>query len=219
MRRNFAFDIRRCSDVCRCWPIVVKKAYCDFDRQDLQAGAAPAAFELIEIPHVRQSGKNPPTSDGRRCARPLLHEEPCRHVVIISGDSDFSPSSANCVKTPRLSSGSGSRVDSDLFISNCDEFIYCDDLVRVSRQKRPVFTATATRSLPRQGSWRRTFHRRGPRSPTKPGKRYGPSEARIIRSAAPGQAGYQTPESRFQRACPRFPKNNEPSSKHKSVAC
>ena len=39
--------------------IVVKKAYCDFDRyKDFKRGLHEAAFELIEIPHVRQSGKN-----------------------------------------------------------------------------------------------------------------------------------------------------------------
>ncbi|MEO6784507.1 MAG: NYN domain-containing protein, partial [Chthoniobacteraceae bacterium] len=39
--------------------IVVKKAYCDFERyKDFKRGLHEAAFELIEIPHVRQSGKN-----------------------------------------------------------------------------------------------------------------------------------------------------------------
>ncbi len=39
--------------------IVVKKAYCDWDRyKEFKASMHEAAFELIEIPHVRQSGKN-----------------------------------------------------------------------------------------------------------------------------------------------------------------
>ena len=39
--------------------IVVKKAYCDWDRyKEFKAKMHEAAFELIEIPHVRQSGKN-----------------------------------------------------------------------------------------------------------------------------------------------------------------
>ncbi|NNK38640.1 MAG: NYN domain-containing protein, partial [Xanthomonadales bacterium] len=39
--------------------IVVKKAYCDWDRyKGFKADMHEASFELIEIPHVRQSGKN-----------------------------------------------------------------------------------------------------------------------------------------------------------------
>ena len=39
--------------------IVVKKAYCDWDRyKEFKKTMHEAAFELIEIPHVRQSGKN-----------------------------------------------------------------------------------------------------------------------------------------------------------------
>ena len=39
--------------------IVVKKAYCDWDRyKEFKATMHEAAFELIEIPHARQSGKN-----------------------------------------------------------------------------------------------------------------------------------------------------------------
>src|SRR6516225_9147088 len=39
--------------------IVVKKAYCDWERyKEFKAGMHHAGFELIEIPHVKQSGKN-----------------------------------------------------------------------------------------------------------------------------------------------------------------
>ncbi len=39
--------------------IIVKKAYCDWERyKAFKASMHEAAFELIEIPHVRQSGKN-----------------------------------------------------------------------------------------------------------------------------------------------------------------
>jgi len=39
--------------------IVVKKAYCDWDRyKAFKSAMHEANFELIEIPHVRQSGKN-----------------------------------------------------------------------------------------------------------------------------------------------------------------
>ena len=39
--------------------IVVKKAYCDWERyREFKAAMHQASFELIEIPHVRLSGKN-----------------------------------------------------------------------------------------------------------------------------------------------------------------
>lgn len=39
--------------------IVVKKAYCDWERyKEFKVAMHEAAFEMIEIPHVRQSGKN-----------------------------------------------------------------------------------------------------------------------------------------------------------------
>ena len=43
--------------------IVAKKAYCDWDRyKDFKATMHDAAFEMIEIPHTRQSGKTRPIS-------------------------------------------------------------------------------------------------------------------------------------------------------------
>ena len=39
--------------------IVVKKAYCDWERfKEFKPVMHESAFELIEIPHTRQSGKN-----------------------------------------------------------------------------------------------------------------------------------------------------------------
>ncbi|MDI6616514.1 MAG: NYN domain-containing protein, partial [Syntrophaceae bacterium] len=39
--------------------IVVKKAYCDWARyKEFKAAMHEASFELIEIPHLRQAGKN-----------------------------------------------------------------------------------------------------------------------------------------------------------------
>jgi uncharacterized LabA/DUF88 family protein len=73
--------------------IVVKKAYCDFDRyKAFKTGLHEAAFEMIEIPHVRQSGKN--SADIRMVVDALDLCYTKSHVdtfVIISGDSDFSP--------------------------------------------------------------------------------------------------------------------------------
>ena len=73
--------------------IVVKKAYCDWERyKGFKADMHEASFELIEIPHVRQSGKN--SADIRMVVDALDLCYTKAHVdtfVIISGDSDFSP--------------------------------------------------------------------------------------------------------------------------------
>src|SRR2546423_9021810 len=114
--------------------IVVKKAYCDFDRyKDFKRGLHEAAFELIEIPHVRQSGKN--SADIRLVVDALDLCYTKSHVdsfVIISGDSDFSPLVSKLRENAKTVIGIAvKKSTSDLFISNCDEFIYYDDLVRV----------------------------------------------------------------------------------------
>jgi len=119
--------------------IVVKKAYCDFDRyKDFKRGLHEAAFELIEIPHVRQSGKN--SADIRMVVDALDLCYTKGHVdsfVIISGDSDFSPLVSKLRENAKTVIGVGVKNStSDLFINNCDEFIYYDDLVRAEPAKR-----------------------------------------------------------------------------------
>lgn len=118
--------------------IVVKKAYCDFDRyKDFKRGLHEAAFELIEIPHVRQSGKN--SADIRMVVDALDLCYTKGHVdtfVIISGDSDFSPLVSKLRENAKTVIGLGVKNStSDLFINNCDEFIYYDDLVRTAPSK------------------------------------------------------------------------------------
>src|SRR6202789_4350361 len=117
--------------------IVVKKAYCDFDRyKDFKRGLHEAAFELIEIPHVRQSGKN--SADIRMVVDALDLCYTKSHVdtfVIISGDSDFSPLVSKLRENAKRGIGVGvQQSTSDLLIANCDEFIFYDDLVRESRR-------------------------------------------------------------------------------------
>ncbi len=118
--------------------IVVKKAYCDFDRyKEFKRGLHEAAFELIEIPHVRQSGKN--SADIRMVVDALDLCYTKGHVdtfVIISGDSDFSPLVSKLRENAKTVIGVGVKNStSDLFLNNCDEFIYYDDLVRKERSK------------------------------------------------------------------------------------
>jgi uncharacterized protein (TIGR00288 family) len=118
--------------------IVVKKAYCDFDRgKAFKRDLHEAAFELIEIPHVRQSGKN--SADIRMVVDALDLCYTKSHVdtfVIISGDSDFSPLVSKLRENAKMVIGVGVKNSTaDLFINNCDEFIYYDDLVRAAPSK------------------------------------------------------------------------------------
>jgi len=113
--------------------IVVKKAYCDWERyKGFKSGMHEANFELIEIPHVRQSGKN--SADIRMVVDALDLCYTKSHVdtfVIISGDSDFSPLVSKLRENAKKVIGVGVKQScSDLLITNCDEFIYYDDLVR-----------------------------------------------------------------------------------------
>jgi uncharacterized LabA/DUF88 family protein len=117
--------------------IVVKKAYCDWDRyKGFKATMHEANFELIEIPHVRQSGKN--SADIRLVVDALDLCYTKSHVntfVIISGDSDFSPLVSKLRENAKQVIGVGVKQStSDLLVANCDEFIFYDDLVRESRR-------------------------------------------------------------------------------------
>jgi len=119
--------------------IVVKKAYCDWDRyKEFKTGMHAAAFELIEIPHRGQSGKN--SADIRMVVDALDLCYTKGHVdtfVVVSGDSDFSPLVSKLRENAKTVIGVGVKNStSDLLISNCDEFIYYDDLVREDEAKR-----------------------------------------------------------------------------------
>src|ERR671918_2960689 len=135
-----AFDIRKVIErLLLKGHIVVKKAYCDFDRyKAFKRGLHEAAFEMIEIPHIRQSGKN--SADIRMVVDALDLCYTKSHVdtfVILSGDSDFSPLVSKLRENAKTVIGVGVKnSSSDLLINNCDEFIYYDDLVRADEQKR-----------------------------------------------------------------------------------
>jgi uncharacterized protein (TIGR00288 family) len=117
--------------------IVVKKAYCDWDRyKSFKGPMHEANFELIEIPHVRQSGKN--SADIRLVVDALDLCYTKSHVdtfVIVSGDSDFSPLVSKLRENAKRVIGVGVKQStSDLLVANCDEFIFYDDLVREIRR-------------------------------------------------------------------------------------
>ncbi len=132
--------------------IVVKKAYCDWSRYEVfKKPMHEAAFELIEIPHVRQSGKN--SADIRMVvdALDLCYTKPHMDTfVIISGDSDFSPLVSKLRENNKTVIGLGVKNSTaDLFISNCDEFIFYDDLVRKQQPRRvaPAVKAPPVRKM------------------------------------------------------------------------
>ena len=117
--------------------IVLKKAYSDWDRyQDFKAALHEAAFELIEIPHLRQSGKN--SADIRMVVDALDLCYTKEHVdtfVLLTGDSDFSPLVSKLRENNKYVIGVGVKNStSDLLTGNCDEFIYYDDLARPKRK-------------------------------------------------------------------------------------
>jgi len=131
--------------------IVVKKAYCDWERyKEFKAPMHEASFELIEIPHVRMSGKN--SADIRMVVDALDLCYTKAHVdtfVIVSGDSDFSPLVSKLRENNKIVIGVGVKSStSDLLIANCDEFIYYDDLVRKEEQRRGRRKAPAKQAAP-----------------------------------------------------------------------
>ena len=121
--------------------IVVKKAYCDWDRyKEFKGPMHQASFELIEIPHVRMSGKN--SADIRMVVDALDLCYTKAHVdtfVIVSGDSDFSPLVSKLRENDKIVIGVGvKKSTSDLLVAACDEFIYYDDLVREQKTRKPA---------------------------------------------------------------------------------
>ncbi|RBP43739.1 uncharacterized protein (TIGR00288 family) [Roseimicrobium gellanilyticum] len=118
--------------------IVTKKAYCDWERyKEFKRSLHETAFEMIEVPHLRQSGKN--SADIRMVVDALDLCYTKSHVdtfVIVSGDSDFSPLVSKLRENAKKVIGMGVKNSTaNLFISNCDEFIYYDDLVRKEASK------------------------------------------------------------------------------------
>jgi uncharacterized protein (TIGR00288 family) len=125
--------------------IVVKRAYCDWDKfPDYKRELHEAAIELIEIPGRGYSGKN--SADIRMAVDAMDMCWSKEHIdlfVIASGDSDFSPLVSKLKENDKYVIGVGVKnSSSDLLIDNCDEFIFYEDLVRVT-QKAPQVAMSA----------------------------------------------------------------------------
>ena len=113
--------------------IVYKKAYADWSRYtDYKRPFHEAAIELVDIPQRSYTGKN--SADIRMVvdAMDLCYSK--GHIttfVIASGDSDFSPLVSKLKENDKSVLGIGVKnSSSDLLVSNCDEFIFYEDLVR-----------------------------------------------------------------------------------------
>src|SRR5438034_2849141 len=161
--------------------IVVKKAYCDFERyKEFKRDLHEAAFELIEIPHVRQSGKN--SADIRMVVDALDLCYTKSHVdtfVVISGDSDFSPLVSKLRENAKTVVGVGVKNStSDLLIANCDEFIYYDDLVREKKK-------AATRRRASKGTAKARSSARKPAEETSAARAEPPAEESAAQPAVP----------------------------------
>lgn len=134
--------------------IVLKKAYCDWERYaEAKKALHEANFEMIEIPHIKISGKN--SADIRMVVDALDLCYTKEHVdtfVILSGDSDFSPLVSKLRENNKTVIGVGVKNStSDLLIANCDEFFYYDDLVRhekheIKQEKKSSDKPKATKS-------------------------------------------------------------------------
>ncbi|HXK55269.1 MAG TPA: NYN domain-containing protein [Gammaproteobacteria bacterium] len=154
--RYAAFDIRKVLErLLLKGNIVVKKAYCDWDRyKEFKTAMHEAAFELIEIPHVRQSGKN--SADIRMVVDALDLCYTKAHVdtfVVISGDSDFSALVSKLRENNKLVVGVGVKNStSELLTASCDEFIYYDDLVRESAKPGRSTKKKVVKKTPQKSS-------------------------------------------------------------------
>ena len=131
--------------------VVVKKAYCDWERyKGFKATMHEAAFEMIDIPHVSKSGKN--SADIRMVVDALDLCYMKGHVdtfAIVSGDSDFSPLVSKLRENNKTVIGVGVKQStSSLFIGNCDEFIFYDDLEREGENVKARVTQAKQAAAP-----------------------------------------------------------------------
>ena len=116
--------------------IIVRRAYADWNRfTEYKRPFHEWAIELIDVPQSRYSGKN--SADIRMVVDALDLAYGKTHIdsfALVSGDSDFSPLVSKLRENDKNVIGVGVKNStSNLLISNCDEFIFYEDLVRETR--------------------------------------------------------------------------------------
>jgi uncharacterized protein (TIGR00288 family) len=129
--------------------IVYKRAYCDWTNyQESMHEFHAQGVEMIDIPQTKVSGKN--SADIRMVVDALDLCYSKNHIdmfALISGDSDFSPLVSKLKENDKRVIGCGVKAStSDLLISNCDEFLYYDDLIRTAKK-----AATSAKEKPKTG--------------------------------------------------------------------
>ncbi|MHC4942296.1 MAG: NYN domain-containing protein [Planctomycetota bacterium] len=120
--------------------ILFKRAYANWDRYTkYRRSFHEASIEMFDIPQKNQSGKNAADIQMVIDAMELCHSKDHIDVfVLASGDSDFSPLVSKLRENDKYVIGFGVKNSvSQLLVSNCDEFIYYEDvLVKPSKKRR-----------------------------------------------------------------------------------
>ncbi len=120
--------------------IVYKRAYCDWSnyREDVRE-FHKQGIEMVDIPRSKMSGKNSADIHMVVDALDLCYSK--THIdmfALLTGDSDFSPLVSKLKENDKRVVGCGVKQStSNLLISNCDEFIYYDDLWRTHNKTTP----------------------------------------------------------------------------------
>jgi len=120
--------------------VVVRRAYADWERYaQYKRSFHEAAIELIDIPLKAYSGKN--SADIRMVVDALdlcFAKGFVTTFALCSGDSDFSPLVSKLRENDKYVIGIGVKnSSSELLISNCDEFIFYEDLIRSLEEATP----------------------------------------------------------------------------------
>ncbi|QDU93780.1 NYN domain-containing protein [Lignipirellula cremea] len=131
--------------------IVYKRAYCDWRNYEKNVREFHSqGVEMLDIPQTKMSGKNSADIHMVVDALDLCYSK--QHIdifALISGDSDFSPLVSKLKENNKRVIGCGVKSStSDLLISNSDEFIYYDDLIRTAKKARPKTKKTTSDSEP-----------------------------------------------------------------------
>ena len=119
--------------------IVFKRAYCDWSGYRNQVrDFHQQGIEMVDIPRTKMSGKNSADIHMVVDALDLCYSK--QHIdifALVTGDSDFSPLVSKLKENNKRVVGCGVKNStSNLLISNCDEFIYYDDLVRAAEKPK-----------------------------------------------------------------------------------
>jgi uncharacterized protein (TIGR00288 family) len=133
--------------------IVAKRAYCDWGRyRQFMTEFHMNGFEMVDIPQSKMGGKN--SADIRMVVDALDLCYSKNHIdtfALLTGDSDFSPLVSKLKENDKHVLGCGIRNStSDLLAASCDEFIFYDDLIKVSQRPRTRNKAAASKDSNQQ---------------------------------------------------------------------